>query len=175
LASYCLYTIVKFPTRIHTSSSAIGKIFINNIKFDNFLTYSFVNGMSDHDAQITVIHNLSVQNCNNYFYCGQKIDKCSSTDFNPKLRYESWDHIFMDNNVYTTFNNFFNAYFRIFHSSFSLKKVYHSSFIKAWFTLGIKTSCINKRKLFLIIRNSNDPNILNHYKNTVGFYWNLLN
>lgn len=28
LASYCLYSIVQFPTRIHTSSSAIGNIFI---------------------------------------------------------------------------------------------------------------------------------------------------
>ena len=97
LAFYCLYSIVQFPTRIHTSSSsAIGNIFINNIKFDNFSTYPFVNGMSDHDVQITVIHNLSVQNFNNYFYFGQKIDKCSITDFNPKLSYDSWDDIFMD-------------------------------------------------------------------------------
>ena len=78
--------------------------------------------MSDHDVQIRVIHNLSVQNYNNYFYFGQKIDKCSITDFNPKLSYESWDDIFMDNDVNTIFNNFLNTYFRIFQSSFPHKK-----------------------------------------------------
>lgn len=118
--------------------------------------------MSDHDVQITVMYNLSVQNCNNYFYFGRKIDKYSITDFNPKSSYESWDDILMDNDVNTIFNNFFNIYFRIFHSSFPLKKIYHSSFTKAWFTLGIKTSCINKRKFFLISRNTNDSNLLNH-------------
>jgi hypothetical protein len=65
LASYCLYSTVQFPTRIHNISLlAIDNIFINNIKFDNFSIYPFVNGMSDHDAQIIVIHTLTVQNCN---------------------------------------------------------------------------------------------------------------
>jgi hypothetical protein len=142
----------------------MGNIFINNIKFDNFSTYPFVSGMSDHDLQIIVVHNLSVQNCNNYFYFGQKIEKCSITAFNTKLSYESWDDKFTYNDVNTIFNNFFSTYLRIFHSSFPLKKAYHRSFAKAWFTSGIKTSCINKWKLFLNSRNSNDPNLLNHYK-----------
>ena len=85
----------------------MGKIFINSIKFDNFSTNQFVIGMSDHDVQIIVVHNLSVQNCNNYFYFGQKIDKCSITAFNTKLSCESWDDIFTDNDVNTIFNNFF--------------------------------------------------------------------
>jgi len=79
--------------------------------------------MSDHDVQITVIHNLSVQNWNNYFYFGWKIDKRSITDFNPKLSYESWDDIFMDNDVNTIINNCFNTYFRIFHPSFPCKNL----------------------------------------------------
>jgi hypothetical protein len=81
-----------------------------------------VNGMSDPDAQIIVIHNLTVQNCNNYFYFGQKIDKCSIIDFNTKLIYKSWEDIFIDNDVNTIFNNFLNTYLRIFYSSFPLKK-----------------------------------------------------
>jgi hypothetical protein len=60
LASYCLASTVKFPKRVHSNSStAIDNIFINNIKFYNFSIYPFVNGMSDHDAQIIVMHNLS--------------------------------------------------------------------------------------------------------------------
>jgi hypothetical protein len=50
LASYCLYSTVQFPTRIHNSLSAIDNIFINSIKFHNFSIYPFVNGISDHDA-----------------------------------------------------------------------------------------------------------------------------
>jgi hypothetical protein len=165
LASYCLNSTVQFPTRIHNNSlSAIDNIFINNIKFNNFSISPFVNGMSDHDAQIIAIHNLTVQNCNNYFYFGRKIDKCSIIDFNTKLNYESWEDIFTDNDVNTIFNNFLNIYLRILYSSFPLKKIFHRSFTKAWLTTGIKTSCINKRKLFLTTRNSNDPNLLNYYK-----------
>jgi hypothetical protein len=88
LASYCLYSTVQFPTRIHNNSFlAIDNIFINNTIFHNFSIYPFVNGMSDHDAQIIVIHNFPVQNCNNHFYFSQKIDKCSIIDFNTKLSY----------------------------------------------------------------------------------------
>jgi hypothetical protein len=36
--------------------------------------------------------------------------------------------------------------------------------MKAWITPGIKISCINKRKLFLIQRDSNDPTLKTYYK-----------
>jgi hypothetical protein len=148
----------------NNSSSAIDSIFINNIKFDNFSIYPFVNGMSGHDAQIIVIHNLSVLTGNKNYYVSWKFDKNSITDFNRKLNYESWDDIFMDKVVSTIFNNFLNTYLRIFHSSFPLKKVYHRFSTKPWLTLGIKTSCINKRKLFLLTRNSDDLSLLNYYR-----------
>ena len=36
---------------------------------------------------------------------------------------------------------------------------------KAWLTTGIKTSCNNKRKLYLLYRESNDPNLKTYCKN----------
>jgi len=36
---------------------------------------------------------------------------------------------------------------------------------KAWLTTGIKTSCNNKRKLYLLYRESNNPNLKIYYKN----------
>jgi hypothetical protein len=75
-----------------------------------------------------------------------------------------FQHIFTDNDVNTIFNNFLNSCLTIFYSSFPLKKISPRSFTKAWLTTGIKTSCINKRKLFLTTRNSNDLNLLNYYK-----------
>jgi len=41
---------------------------------------------------------------------------------------------------------------------------------KAWLTREIKTSCNNKRKLYLLCRESNDPNLKIYYKN----YCNIL-
>ena len=36
---------------------------------------------------------------------------------------------------------------------------------KPWLTTWIKTSCNNKRKLYLLNRESNDPNLKMYYKN----------
>jgi hypothetical protein len=36
---------------------------------------------------------------------------------------------------------------------------------KPWLTTGIKTSCTNKRKLYLLHRKSNDPELKIYYKN----------
>jgi hypothetical protein len=66
--------------------------------------------MSDHDAQIIVIHNLSVLTWNENYFFSWKFDKNSVADFNMKLSYESWDDIFMDKDVNTIFNNFLNTY-----------------------------------------------------------------
>jgi hypothetical protein len=69
LATYDLYSTVQFPTRIHNNSvSTIDNISINIVKYDNFIIYSLVNGMSDHDAQIIVLHDIIIQNDNNYSY-----------------------------------------------------------------------------------------------------------
>lgn len=72
--------------------------------------------------------------------------------------------IFAEKNVNAAFNNFLNTYLRIFYSSFPLKKVYFKSYNKALLTPGLKISCINKRRLFLAQRSSNDPNLINYYK-----------
>ena len=64
----------------------------------------------------------------------------------------------------TAGNNFLNTYLRIFYSSFPLKNVHQKSHNKAWLTPGIKNSCVNKIKLFLMQRNRNDPTVTTYYK-----------
>jgi len=66
--------------------------------------------------------------------------------------------------VNLSFNNFLNTYLKIFYSSFPIKKIHYTSHTKTWLTQGIKISCINKRKFFLIFRNNNNHEIKNHYK-----------
>jgi len=74
LASYCLCSTVQYPTRVQNNSySATDNIFINTFKFSNFSLYPIINGLSDHDAQSIIMHNILQQNCNPYFYFNQKL------------------------------------------------------------------------------------------------------
>jgi hypothetical protein len=165
LASYGLCSTVQFPTRIpNKSSSAINNLFINTFKFSNFSLNPVINGLSDHDAQILIICNIFENNCNNYFYVNRKIDKYSINYFNIKLSYKSWKDIFSENNVNIIFNSFLDKYLKILYSSFCTKKVHYRSGNKAWLTQGIKIACINKRKLFLILKNTKDPNVSEYYR-----------
>jgi hypothetical protein len=164
LATYVLYRTVQFPTRIHNNSvSKIDNVFLNIFKYNNFIVYTLVNGISDHDAQIIVLLDIIIQNDNNYFYYTRKFNKSLVLDFNFKLTYESWDNAFSYDDVKLSFNNTLNTYLRIFYSSFPIKKIHSTSHTKAWLTQGIKISCINKRKLFLNSRNNNFE-IKNYYK-----------
>jgi hypothetical protein len=165
LASYGLYSTMLFPTRIaNSSASTINNIFINTVKFNDFIVHSLINGISDHDAQIIALHDIITQKESNYFYFTKKFNKSLALDFNIKLSYESCDSVSSHNDVNLSFNNFLNTYLRIFYSNFPMKKIHCTSHTKAWLTQGIKISCINKRKPYLNSRNSNDNEIKRHYK-----------
>jgi len=165
LATYGLYSTIQFPTRItNCSASTTDNIFINTVKFNDFIVHPLINGISDHDAQTIVLHDIIIQNESNYFYFTRKFNKSLALDFNIKLTYESWDSVFSYNDVNLSFNDFLNTYLRTFYSSFPMKKIHYTSHTKAWLTQGIKISCINKRKLFSNSQNSNDNEIKKHYK-----------
>ena len=125
LATYSLYSSIQFPTRItNSSASTIDNIFINTFKFNDFIVHPLINGISDHDAQIIVLHNIIIQNESNCFYFTRKFNKSLALDFNIKLSYESWDSVFSYNDVNLSFNNFLNTYLRTFYSSFPMKKIH---------------------------------------------------
>ena len=79
--------------------------------------------MSVHDAQ-SILHDITIQNDNNYFYYTRKINKSLVLEFNFKLTYESCDYVFLYDNVNLSFNNFLNTYLRIFYSSFPINNIY---------------------------------------------------
>jgi hypothetical protein len=59
LASFNLFSTVKFPTRIFKcSSTQIDNIYINIYKFD-FSVYPSINGLSDHEAQVIALTDIS--------------------------------------------------------------------------------------------------------------------
>jgi hypothetical protein len=68
LASYGLSSIVNLPSRIQKNSySAIDNIFINTLNFNTFSVYPIINGLSDHDAQGLIIHNMLPQKYNSSY------------------------------------------------------------------------------------------------------------
>jgi hypothetical protein len=72
LSLHGLCSIVLFPTRIQNNScSLIDNIFINKLKFNKFSVYPIINGLSDHDAQGPLLHNIFEEKrneYNNYFF-----------------------------------------------------------------------------------------------------------
>ena len=101
-------------------------------------------------------------NCDNLLI--RKVDKSTTANFTYLLSYETWDDVFSETEVNVTYDNFLNAYLRIFYASFSMVKVKIPQSTKPWITKGIKISCLNKRKLYLDCRNSTNVDLKNHYK-----------
>jgi hypothetical protein len=84
--------------------------------------------------------------------------------FIDSLSYEYWEEVFHEDNVNIIFNKFLNIFLRNFNASFPVVK--RKEYIKSnpWITTGIRTSCITKRNLYVIYRNSTDPNYKAYYK-----------
>lgn len=78
LASYGLFSTVQFPTRIFNTYlyiSTIDNIFMNTVKYNNFMVYPIINGMSDHDTQIIILHDITVVSDITHFNLTWKINK----------------------------------------------------------------------------------------------------
>jgi hypothetical protein len=122
------------------------------------------NGLSDHDAQIMTISNIIITIPRQVFSYTRRIDGNSINKFTFLLSFESWEDVFLEENVNIIFNNFLNTYLRIFYASFPLTKIQNSIKSRPLLTKGIRNSCANKRKLYLMHRNSNDPIHKEHYR-----------
>ena len=191
LASFSLFSTVKFPTRIFNNScTLIDNIYINTYRHD-FSVNPLINGLSDHDAQIITLSNIFISIPRHVFSYTKKIDSNSISNFTFLLSFENLEEVFLEENVNIIFNNFLNIYLRIFYASFLITKSQNSYKSKPWLTNGIRNSCANKMKLYLTYRNSNDPNHKEYYKKNcqilttvvmsakknsiiISFYWNLI-
>jgi hypothetical protein len=86
LASYVLYSIIKFPTRIQKNTYyLIDNIFINTYKFTNFIVYPIINGLSDHDAQSLIIQDIFKEKCIKSYSNIRIINDISIAYFNNRL------------------------------------------------------------------------------------------
>jgi len=164
MASFNLYSTIKFPTRNFINShTLIDNIFININGF-KFSAKRLINGLSDHDAQIIALSDIMCLPPKQLPTYTRIIDKNSIRKFSEILSYENWEEVFRDVDVNRIFNSFQNTFLRIFLSSFQIRKKFELNKPKPWLTTGIKISCRNKRELFLKYRCSNDPGFKSYYK-----------
>ena len=146
LASHDLYSTVDFPARINNcSSTAIDNIFIDKYKNTFFSFNPLPSGLSHHDAQVLILHNINIQIPRAHQFTKWPINEFTISEFKLNLSYESWEVIFTENYVDVLFHCFLNACLRIFYHSFPLKKLHHNYNNKAWITTGIKISSQHKR------------------------------
>jgi hypothetical protein len=119
LNSYNLFSTVDFPTRIlNTSKSAIDNIFIDYLRLGTFILTPICNGTSDHDAQLILIHDITLPFFPKCLWKTRKTDKLSLADFNYNLSFEVWKEVFEENDVNVMFNSFLNIFLRYFYTSF---------------------------------------------------------
>jgi hypothetical protein len=150
LASFNLPSAINFPTRISNSSStAIDNIFIDKIINTDYSVIPITNGLSNHDAQLIILHNTDIAIQQIKPISKRIISEATITQFKLNLSYESWYDVFSGEDLDSNFNSFLNTYLRIYYNSFPTEKAYINSNNKAWLTKGIRISCQRKRDLYL--------------------------
>ena len=125
LASFSLFSTVKFPTRIFNNScTLIDNIYINTYRHD-FSVNPLINGLSDHDVQIIILY-IFISIPRHVFSYTKKIDSNSISKFTFMLSFENWEDVLLEENVIIIFNNFLNTYLRIFYAIFPITKSQNS-------------------------------------------------
>ena len=166
LQTYNLTSIIKFPTRIYKSSAtAIDNFFIDTQKMETYSISPLANGLSDHDAQLLMLHSCNIRPPSNKFTLIRQINDYTMNDFLNKLSYETWDTVFSTDDVNIMFNSFLDTYLKLYYASFPLKRIHTNKKYKNWITSAILTSCRHKRELFVACRSNMNPHLLNYYKN----------
>jgi hypothetical protein len=79
------------------------------------------NGLSDHDDQLVLIHNVDMPILPKTTQTCRKIDELPILKFKVNLSLEIWDNIFGDKVVNIVFNSFLNTYLRLFFCFLSFK------------------------------------------------------
>ena len=98
--------------KTNASTSATDNIFIARTK--NYIIYPFINGLSDHEAQILVIENTVLPKQRNNITIKRDINDQSILEFQILLRHENWDEIFIEDDANISFNKVLNIYIYIY-------------------------------------------------------------
>jgi hypothetical protein len=111
LNTYNLRDTVYFSMRITKNSATL----IDNIFIDKRRRYNvkpYINGLSDHGAQLITLKNSKIPNNIIESISTGNINKNNILEFQMLLSGEQWDNIFGNNNINNMFHNFHNTYLR---------------------------------------------------------------
>jgi hypothetical protein len=144
---------------------------IDTASIGKYDIYPYVNGISDHVAQVLILHKVKKQEKGYHTYMKWKINKDTVIDFKLQLSHETWEPIFDENDVNNNFNLLLNIFLRIYYSSFPLILYKCIKKNKSWITPGIIKSCKRKREICNELRNNNNPTLRSYYK----LYTKILN
>jgi hypothetical protein len=159
--------IVDFPTRItHCTETLLDVNFTDTTICPKIESIPFINGLSDHDTQITYLHQVNivpqkaVQKRKLRLFNNHTIDY-----FQELLKNETWEQIYDSSCVNVAFNKFQETLVRYYETSFPIIYVNNKDKQNKWITKGIKISCSKKRELFLKCRNYKENiQARNYYK-----------
>ena len=119
LLIYNLIGTVQFPTQInHSSSTTIDNIFVD--RSCKYRTEPFINGLSDHDAQLLKVYSQPPTLNNMKPIPIRTTNEQAVNKFLLLLSEEPWEEIFMDNSndPDNMFNKFLNTYIRYYDDCF---------------------------------------------------------
>jgi hypothetical protein len=150
IKTFNLIQVVDFPTRIsNNKGTLLDSVFIDSTKYDHVSVYSFVNGLSDHDAQIIILGNI--KNPSRKVVLKNKIqviDAQTIAKFQLLLKEETCDIVYDTKDVNSVFNNFHGIFLRHFEHSFPIIYIGYRPKNNEWIMNGIKISCMRKRNLY---------------------------
>jgi hypothetical protein len=97
LASFNFFSTINFPTRISNKScTSIDNIYIN-IDLYEFSVYPFINGLSDHDAHVITLKNITISAPKQIYHIRRDVNNYTINQFMLQLSYEIWEDVFFWN------------------------------------------------------------------------------
>ena len=150
MKTYNLTQLVDFPTRItHCTETLLDVSFVDTSICTKIESIPFVNGLSDHDAQITCLHQINTAT--------QKVIRKKKLrifnnhtigHFQKLLQNETWEQIYDASCINVAFNKFQEILVRHYETSFPTIYVKNKTKHNKWITKGIRISCSKKKRTF---------------------------
>jgi potassium voltage-gated channel Eag-related subfamily H protein 8 len=168
MSTYNLTQIVDVPTRIAKHSETLLDVFFIDIStYANVQIHPFINGLSDHDAQILCLTKFKSPFKQKKAPRTQSrlINDMTIKSFLSELKDELWDQVVDSFNTNETFNFFLDTLMKNFEAAFPLIYTTRRNRQHNWISKGIRISCKKKRDLYILCKNNRDnTQMARHYK-----------
>ena len=106
--TYNLTQVVDFPTRIaNNTATLIDSIFVDISIYDKIEIKPFINGFSDHNAQIVCLHKINITSQQNFQKrISRLVNEQTISSFQKLLNEEIWNQVYNSTCTNEAFNKF---------------------------------------------------------------------